>query len=139
MAEAADLEAGLVAWLKADVDLAALVGALVFGGEMPAREAANMPRKALVLKGSGGVSITGHSNALHDSQRVDLHGFGETPHEAARVIRTAALAMRKIDRVVSAGVLLHWANTAGGATANCTGCAVRPAWPSPAPTSPTSR
>ncbi|MDZ4306983.1 hypothetical protein, partial [Allopontixanthobacter sp.] len=43
--------------------------------------------------------------------------FGETPHEAARVMAAAALAMRRLRRSVHAGVLLHWAESAGGASA----------------------
>ena len=111
---AADLEAGLVAFLKADAELAALVDDRVFGGELPAGQAANMPRKALVLRPSGGTSLTGDSHAEHDTQRVDLFGFGATPREASRVLRTASLAMRRMRRGVHGGVLLHSANAASG-------------------------
>lgn len=111
---AADLEAGLVAYLKADVDVALLVATRVFGGELPAGQTAAMPRKAIVLRASGGVSLTGDSHVEHDSQRVDLFAFGETPHEAARVATTAALALRRLRRGVYGGVLIHWVNPASG-------------------------
>ncbi|MDZ4307562.1 hypothetical protein, partial [Allopontixanthobacter sp.] len=80
MPEAADLTAAVTAYLKSDAALAALVGTRVFGGEMPPAETAQMPRKALVLRASGGVSLTAGSHAEHDTQRLDLFSFGETPH-----------------------------------------------------------
>lgn len=113
---AADPVAALVAYLKADAGLAALLGAQVFGGELPAGEAISMPRKALVVKPSGGTSLTAGSFAEHDTGRFDLFGFGETPHEAARVADAGALAMKRLRRGVWAGTLLHWARSAGGAS-----------------------
>lgn len=114
MPEPADLEAGLVTYLKADADLAALLGVRVFGGELPAAETEHMPRKAIVLRASGGVSLTSESHVEHDTQRIDVLAFGETPREAARVLRMAALAMRRLRRSVHGGTLLHWANPASG-------------------------
>lgn len=113
----ADPEAGLIAYLKADTALAALLAARVFAGELPPGETVQMPRKAIVLRASGGVSLTSESYAEHDTQRFDLFAFGETPKEAARVLRTAALAMRRLRRSVHAATLLHWANPAGGPSA----------------------
>ena len=113
---AADLEAGVVAYLKTVADLAALVDGRVFAGELPARETGSMPRKALVLRRSGGVSLTGGSHAEADAQRIDLFSYGETPRDAGRVMATAALAMRRLRRSVHGGVLLQWANPASGAT-----------------------
>lgn len=113
---AADPVAGVVAYLKADAGMAALLGTRVFGGELPADEAQFMPRKALVVKPSGGISLTAGSHAEHDTGRFDLFGFGETPHEAARVADAGALAMKRLRRSVWAGTLLHWAQSAGGAS-----------------------
>ncbi|MFA6219592.1 MAG: hypothetical protein WC692_07405 [Erythrobacter sp.] len=117
MAEAADLEGGLVAYLGSVALLAALVDIWVFGGELPARMAKDMPRKAIVVKASGGVSLTGQSYLDHDTQRVDVFAFGETPREAARVMRVAALALRELRRSVHAGCLIHWVNAASGSLA----------------------
>lgn len=113
---AADPIAALAAYLKADAALTALLGARVFGGELPVGETASMPRKALVLRPSGGVSLTSGSQVEHDTVRIDLFAFGETPKEAGRVMATATLAMRRLRRSVHAGVLLHWVNSAGGAS-----------------------
>lgn len=115
MSEPADLEAGLRAFLLADVALSALVGTRVFGGELPADQTAAMPRQCIVIKGSGGVSLTGNTSNEHDTERVDLRSFGATPREASIVARTAALAMKRMTRSVHGEVLLHWANVASGA------------------------
>lgn len=112
---AADLVGGVVVYLKTPAVLHTLLAGRVFGGELPPAETALMPRKALVVKSSGGVSLTGGSFVEADTGRVDLFAFGETPIEAARVMREAALAMRRLRRSIHAGVLIHWANPAGGA------------------------
>ena len=117
MADPADLIGGLVALLAADASIAALVAARVFGGELPAEEAEHMPRKALIVPPAGGISLTGGSYVEHDTSRVDLFGYGATQREANRVVDTAAIVMRRIQRSISAGVLIHWAQPAGGAMA----------------------
>jgi hypothetical protein len=114
--EIADIVAALVALLIADASVAAIAGGRVFGDELPETENAAMPRAALVVVASGGPSLTGGSNAEHDTARVDLFGYGATQEEANRLIATAALSLRRIQRVVSAGTLIHWARPAGGAT-----------------------
>lgn len=113
----ADLTAALVQLMKQNATITALLDDWVFGGELPPGATAQMPKRALVIALSGGVSLTSGSNAEHDTQRVDVFGYGETPHEAARVIATAGLVMRRIERVVSEGVLIHWARQAGGFSA----------------------
>lgn len=110
----ADLVAALVALLLADAGVAALAGAYVFGAELPAGVTDEMPRKALVVVPSGGVSLTGASYVAHDTQRIDLFAFGATPIEAEALLQAGTEALRGIRRVVSAGVLIHWAQTAGG-------------------------
>lgn len=116
MAEPAVLVDGLVPLLAADAGVAALVAARVFGGELPEAETNHMPRKALVVAPSGGFSLTGGSYVEHDTARVDLFAYGATQREANQVLAAAALAMRRIRRTVSANVLIHWAQPAGGGT-----------------------
>lgn len=113
----ADLEGGLVAFLKADPFVAALAAGRVFGGELPASETASMPRPAIVVKASGGVSLLGDTFVDHDTQRVDVFTFGPTPREAGRVMRAAFYALRSLRRSVHAGCLIHWANAASGSIA----------------------
>lgn len=110
----ADPVAGLVALLKGAPSFSALADDRAFGGELPADEAASMPRRALVVKPSGGVSLTGASYVEADTQRIDLFAFGATPQEAAELMSVAALILRRIDRVVAAQTLIHWCQPAGG-------------------------
>lgn len=114
MAEVADLEAGLRAFLLADPATLAVTGGRIFGGELPESETANMARTAIVVKSSGGIQLLAESFVEHDTQRVDVFAFGPTPHDAAAVMRTAAMALRSLRRSVHAGVLLHWATPASG-------------------------
>lgn len=110
----ADPVAAVVELLKADAGTAAIAGTRVFGGELPADEAANMPRAAIVVAASGGTSLTAKSFAEFDTARVDLFAYGATPREAEQLADTAALALRRARRKVWAGTLIHWINPAGG-------------------------
>lgn len=114
----ADPIAALAETLKADGATAAIAGANVFGGELPSDDdfLAGMPQAAIVLEPTGGLSLTGDSYLEHDTSRVDLFAYGATPREAKLLADTAALALRRVKRVVVAGVLLHWVKPAGGAT-----------------------
>lgn len=117
MSAPADLEGALVAYLKTDAALAALVGTRIFAGELPAEETKFMARTAIVLRASGGIPLLGDTYVEHDTQRIDAFAFGETPREAARVMRAAFLAFRRLQRSVHAGCLIHWVNSAGGSIA----------------------
>lgn len=110
----ADVVAALVAFLKADAGVAALAGSRVFGLELPAGEAASMPRHAVVLRASGGPSLTAGSYAEHATQRIDAFSYGATPFEAERLRRTVFDGLKPLQRVVAAGVLVHWVDPAGG-------------------------
>jgi hypothetical protein len=114
MSAPADLEAGLVAFLKADAATFAVTGGRIFAGELPPGETVSMPRTAIVLRASGGIQLLGESFVEHDTQRVDVFAFGPTPRDAAAVLRTAAMALRALRRSVHAGCLIHWVNSAGG-------------------------
>lgn len=117
MPEAANLEAGLRAFLLADLATNAVTGGRIFAGELPPIETASMPRPAIVIRASGGVQLLGESFVEHDTQRVDVFAFGATPAIAASVMRTAAFALRNLTRSVHAGCLIHWVNSAGGSNA----------------------
>ena len=117
MSEPADLEGGIRAYLLHDPATFAVTGGRIFGGELPSKESAQMPRTAIVIKASGGVPLLGGTYVEHDTQRVDLFAFGKTPNAAGGVMRTAALALRGLRPSVHAGCLIHWANPASGSIA----------------------
>lgn len=110
----ADVIDGLVTFLKADAPLAVLVGTRVFGLELPPDEAKSMPRTAVVVQPSGGPTLVEGSYLEHTAQRFDVFSHGETPFESERVRRAVFDALKALQRVISAGVLIHWCDPAGG-------------------------
>ncbi|WP_186390394.1 DUF3168 domain-containing protein [Stappia sp. TSB10P1A] len=113
----ADPIAALVEWLEADGDIAAATASRIFGGGLPAEEAASMPRAAIVVRASGGASLTAGSYVRHDTQRVDVLAYGATPSEADALARMCRLRITDLRRQVIAGCLIHWADVAGGLSA----------------------
>lgn len=114
----ADVVAALVALLKAQAPVAALVGQDIFGGELPPKMTARMPARAIVLAHSGGTSLTAGSFAEFDTVRVDLFAHGETPSQAVELLLAGSLALRRARRGVwprtGSGMLIHWVSPAGG-------------------------
>ncbi len=109
-----DIVAALVTFIKADGGVSALVGTRVFGLELPGAEAASMPRKAVVLKPSGGPSFASGSYSEHDTQRIDVFAYGETLFEATRVRTAVSDAFRALRRGKTGTTLIHWVEPAGG-------------------------
>lgn len=109
----ADVIQGLVAIAAADAGVAALAGARIFGDELPPDETGAMPRKALVLRPSGGPQFIG-GKIRHTAQRVDALSYGETKYEAGRLQRAVFTAFKNVERQVAGGVLVHWVADAGG-------------------------
>ncbi|WPZ06576.1 hypothetical protein [Pelagerythrobacter marinus] len=113
----ADPIAALVAMLKANASIAAnALNERIFGGELPAIEAASMPRKAVVIRPSGGVSLTGGTFVEADTLRVDVFAYGATPNEAFTAMMVTSLELRRMRPGVWAGTMLHSCNSAGGAS-----------------------
>ena len=110
----ADVVAAIVAFLLADADISSEVDGRGFGGELPADEAAWMPRKAFVVRASGGASLTGGSFAEVDTQRLDVLTYGATPAEAGALNDLIALKLRRMQRAVVMQTLIHWVKSAGG-------------------------
>ncbi len=119
MSQITDQVAAIIAILKADTDTATEVGTRVFGSELPRSETDNMARKAIVVMPSGGSPPTWAAGTVRlEVQRLDLICYGATLFEAEEVRRACFGALRAIERVVSAGVLVHWARPAGGSVTN---------------------
>ena len=112
-----DIVGALVVLLKADAGIAALVGARVFGLELPRAEVNAMPRTSVIVRPSGGVSaVGGYVEAA--AERVDAISWGATPYEASGVSLAVLVAMKRARRrvitVAGTGVLIHSAEEAGG-------------------------
>ncbi len=127
MTQISDAKGALIAHLKTDTDLSALVGTRIFGDELPRDEAGSMPRKAVVLTASGG-GIPPYAQATMrlEVQRFDIFCYGETLFQANAVRRAAHGALRAMQRITISSVLLHWARPAGG---NITGRDSVTDWP----------
>jgi hypothetical protein len=104
----------LVSLLLADSDVAAIVGARGFGGELPPAETASMPRAAFVIKASGGTPLTSGSSAEVDAQRVDVYAYAATALLAGKLADLIGLKLRRIERKVVSGTLIYWVKSAGG-------------------------
>lgn len=113
MAEA-DIIGALVAVLKADAGVAALVSTDIYGVELPKTAVARMPIDAIVVQPSGGAPLTEESDAALDAQRIDIMAYGVTPATANALRRAAAQALRQTKRRTIANTLIHWVNKAGG-------------------------
>ena len=110
-----DITLAMIDFLKADSPLAALVGTRVFGGELYESEAPFMPRKAVVLRGSGGASLLSQNYVPVTDQRFDIFSYGETPFEVSKVRRAVFTALKELRRALIGGdVLIHWIEPAGG-------------------------
>lgn len=106
---AANPLAALVAYLRADADVAALVGVRVFGRELPRAETDAMPRQAVVLKRAGG-GLLGRGYQEYGDIRVDVYCYGATGLEADELHDEVRAALKhRLRATVAAGVLLHWA------------------------------
>ena len=116
MAEA-DIIGAIVAGLKASADVNGYTGGRVFGGELPDDETKAMPRAAIVVRPSGGASLTAGSFSDHDTQRLDVLAYAATPWEANMLSRLARRALTAIRRQVIGGCLIHWVERAGGFSA----------------------
>jgi hypothetical protein len=110
----ADLVTSIVEKLKADAGLTALVETRVFGDELPADQAAAMPRRAIRIQPSGGAAFAPASKTRAEAQRFDLIAYGATPMEAATLRQAASKVLLGIERQFVDGVLIHWVQSAGG-------------------------
>lgn len=100
--------------LAADPVIVGMVGADLFGGELPTQAVKRLPKAMVVVQASGGISLTGESNAEHDTQRIDVTCYGKTAREAEVLRKNCALTLRRVRRRLVGTTLIHWVNSAGG-------------------------
>ncbi|WP_328805081.1 DUF3168 domain-containing protein [Stappia albiluteola] len=113
----ADLVGAIMNALLADAAFNAASQGRVFAGELPPAETASMPRAATMIQPAGGASIAAGSFVEHDTQRLDLFFYGETPNQANELARAGRDVLSRLRRVVVSGVLIHWVEPAGGYSA----------------------
>lgn len=117
MAAVTDALPALIGIVGADSAVQALVGGAppndrIFGLELPKSEASSMPRKALVIKMSGG---PGREDYIEiGTVRYDFLHYGKTPFEARKLWRTVHPVMKQISRQLNSSVLIHSAIGSGG-------------------------
>jgi hypothetical protein len=100
-----DATGALVAVLKAEPAIAALVGARVFGQSLPAKEATDMPRAAVVLQDTGGPTPPGISSLL--TQQMDIRTYGKTSSEAKQLQLTVINFLQSLLRGLSGQTLIY--------------------------------
>lgn len=115
MTAVADAIDAAIAIAKADAAVAALVGARVYGMELPIADVGSMPRACIVIRASGGAppSYT-EGTAQLQAMRFDANCYGATMYDADHVRRALRGAYRTVSRQVIQSVLVHWINPAGG-------------------------
>ena len=99
---------GLIEFLKADTDLAALVSTRVFGGELPQNQIAAMPRSAVVVSPAGG-GLMGLEYQSWGDVRVDVDCYGATPFASWTTYLAAYRALKMMQAQVFSGCQLKWA------------------------------
>jgi hypothetical protein len=107
-----DVVAAVVAYLRADAAVLAIVGTRVFGEELPGSEAASMPRASVVVSATGGYGQTDAVPLM--KPRVDVRCYGATRAAAMTLHLAVYVALRALSRAVSATGLLHGAIEEGG-------------------------
>lgn len=105
----------LVAFLKADSAVAAILSARVFGGELPRRENESMPRACVVLKPAGG-GLIGLEYQSYGDMRVDVDCYAATSQGSWTLYRAVYGALKGMQREVFADTLLHWAKPSSRGT-----------------------
>lgn len=103
----------IIAFLNTSADVVALVGARIYGDEVPQAELQRQePRKFVVIESAGGIDQTYYKRITRP--RFDVWAFGETYYEAGRVERAVFEALKLLDRVTISNTLLHGVTLSGG-------------------------
>ncbi len=101
-------------FLAANAGVSAQVGTRVYGTELDDSETVNMPRKAIVVKPTGGAGFgTGYMPL--GTNNIDVWCFGGGPYEAGEVRLAVYEALKELNRQIANNTLLHWARESGGA------------------------
>lgn len=105
---------GLGAILKADPDLAALVGASVFWPSLPRQTDPAMPAPAVVIRPAGGYMRYGGGTLPIGDPRVDTDCYGATLAQSWQVHLAVLTAFKRTIRATAGGVLVHSVTVSSG-------------------------
>jgi hypothetical protein len=105
---------GLVALLKADSAVNALVDGRVFGGDLPRNQAftETMPVQSVVLRPAGGREDNGLVPVVH--WRIDAICYGPDSFECMELLRAVHDALKYSIRQTFATVFIHSATISSG-------------------------
>lgn len=98
----ADELAAVVAYLRAHAGVAALAGTRVYATELPADQAAQMPRTAVLVNdaglgsGGGAMGMMNRSNLPFGQSTKDLRCYGATAFESRRLWNVVAGALKDL-------------------------------------------
>jgi hypothetical protein len=105
--------AALEKYLLEDPDLELEVKGNVYVGYFPPEKVAEMPVKAVVIRGAGG-NPDDRLDTIH-LQQIEIVSAGASAFEAMTVDLAVCQVLKDLDRKTIGGVLLHNAQVAGGA------------------------
>lgn len=115
MTVAVDTLGALIGYLRGLTTVSALAGARIYGAELPATEAAHMPRACVVLRHAGqGFGSWGMRRTGVGSQRFDVRCYGATPREAMLLSGVVTAAMKGLVRHADGATVLFDAAHTGG-------------------------
>lgn len=95
----------VIAYLKAQSDISALLSTRVFGMELPEDEAVSMPRKAIVIRLAGGIGEDSYADTF--KLRLDFFNYGETTFAARKTWRTLKPILRDMERNITSATMLY--------------------------------
>ena len=112
MALVQDALGAIIALLKADATISALLSTRVYGLELPRADADSMPRKAIVINSAGGIGESSFRDVF--KYRLDFACYGETPFEAYETFRTLRAVLRDIEKGVTSSTFIYSAEHSAG-------------------------
>lgn len=107
-----DLLSGIVALMRADVNISDMVGTKVYGMELPRREINSMPQKLIIVSTIGGWPQYGHMQLNRNI--VEVRCFGEDYKAAWEVYTATHLFFKNLNRQVYDTLLVHAATPVNG-------------------------
>lgn len=93
--------------LLSSSEVSTAAGGRIYAGELPAAQAASMPRRAIVVTPSGGVGLGSRDYSDLVEPRVDIKCYGATSVEAEDVHKVVRKFLRQLRPTVAAGILVH--------------------------------